>query len=1596
MARIRLIGPSTSTEGRQAIFAVVLDDPLAAGGSITLTLDSASASATEGIDLAQLDAADLLSSDGGRISLSAFSTDSASGAVTVTVTNTSGSQLAIGTTLLTASLKIREDLLDETSETYSVTLSAALPDTVNGSPSFTATIGTVSGRVLNWNSSIVSRTIDATSSFLVPETEAERLARTGQPLPANLVGKNDSGLGFLFTVDPNNGNGTFSVGSDDLKISSGSFLYQPPVITSTAGQFEVGGKYRIATVGGTDFTQVGASNNNVGTVFTAINNGSNNGNGTATGDGADYFYVIGYPPGVLTGGVFDYALRLATLRLGNGNDFFSVIGKGIGQSVRQEVSIDSSSGYIFQSSIFAGSGDDTLRVLMPWQSIFKGGTNTVYYDAINAANPGNNGIGITLSSALSLEEVPYGDLIELKGSRFDWDIEFKDGNGDGSVTLDSILDERDYLAVANNNQISGFERIQFGDILFDLVLYRQQQSSVIYGQPEYYLNGQENQAPEINSSIASGSKLWEAFRFNRTKIQGITGTATNPTIVFTGDTNDTPFIVGSLRFASLNTEAGSDIVEIGTTDQASVDQASIDLGSGTDQLKVNGLFTRSNAVGGEGADNIILTTVANASVDAGEGNDVVQITASASQVVFDGGTGHDVLILPDAFSSYQLSLNQVVGAATFGDRFGNNIAGFEVIKFSDVNLDLLQQLSLSGPVTVNEGSSATYTIALLGSGLSAGESVAFSLQLIAGSNNPANVFTDLAALATSSLQATAGIVLKSVSVDVNSGLIRAVATAATTLTAGMGIATLVIPVNADLLVETAETFQVTLRDFGALIPASQQVITNIANVPPVTIKLIGPVGAVSEGSNSAFKVSLDGVGLPDGRSITFTLDSASVSAIENTDFAGLVFGDLSAASNLTMGASATDPATGAVTLTLTNNTGATLDAKADILTFNLRVNVDTTIEVTETFIVTLSSATAIVSEGVATTAIAELLVTPQIRLNGDLSVAEGAASAYAVELDGTSLAAGQTLSFSLDTSSGVATEGADFAALLSSVISAASGITLSGISTDPVSKKITLTATNTSGGSLNAGRQIVTFSVNTVQDTLVEGPEAFMVSLSSANASVSPVAGLISTTISDDDVAAIRLTGSSSVAEGGSASYAVALDGVGLGAGRSLSFILDAESGTATEGIDFSALLFVGGLIAGSGITLNSISVDPLLNAATVIASNSSGADLAAGAQIVSFSVATFADGIIEGTESLAVRLSSGSALVPGSGGLTTTVITDTSNIVSLRSSPFGYQLQSSSGQPVRITYNGGQFASDFNPGGGWRATSAFINGSGYDLYWNNSLTSQYARWSLNGSGALTSGVMLSNAELVAAEISLNTDLNGNGSIGLTFTAGATTINGVNLGITDFGYAIKVGSSSPVFITYIGQNASASNPGFGWSAIAAAASFSGYDLYWANSLTNQYARWNLNGSGELTSGVFLSNSEFFTAETALAADINRDGITGLPYTAGSNTIQGVNLGSTPYGYALRNGTSAPVLVSFNGGQVVSDSNPGAGWKPIAAVSSASGYDLYWKNSFTSQFARWSLNSLGTLTSGQFLTTAELLSSEFSTGFDLSGNGIGVI
>jgi hypothetical protein len=478
-------------------------------------------------------------------------------------------------------------------------------------------------------------------------------------------------------------------------------------------------------------------------------------------------------------------------------------------------------------------------------------------------------------------------------------------------------------------------------------------------------------------------------------------------------------------------------------------------------------------------------------------------------------------------------------------------------------------------------------------------------------------------------------VLRNVSVDTGSGLIRAVASASRSINVADPIATLRLPVLADLQAEPDETFTVSIKDFVQ----TQSITTTIRNVPPVTIRLNGPA-SVTEGQTAIYSVVLDGVALAADRSVTFSLDSAGGTASEGLDFDALVVNSLQKAEGVTLSGIST-AADGTVTVTATNTSGAALAVGATLLNVQLPITTDATVEGTETFGVTLASGTAVVSGGLVTTTINDLVPTPSISLKGETSIVEGRSAAYAVALEGSGLPAGQSVTFTIDSASATAAEGADFLALVAADLKPADGIAFSAIATDPISKAITLTATNTSGASLPKGSQLATFAISTQQDVFVEGNEKFNVSISSSNASI--LNGSLESTIVDNNSAALRLDGASSVLEGAKTTpYRVSLSGVGLGAAQSVIFTLDGRSDNALKGTDFRGLT-AADLIAAKGVRIASTTA-PDSGVITVQATNISRSDLERDAQLLSFSISSIQDQIAEEDEAFKVVLASSSA----------------------------------------------------------------------------------------------------------------------------------------------------------------------------------------------------------------------------------------------------------------------------------------------------------------------------------------------------------------
>jgi len=273
---------------------------------------------------------------------------------------------------------------------------------------------------------------------------------------------------------------------------------------------------------------------------------------------------------------------------------------------------------------------------------------------------------------------------------------------------------------------------------------------------------------------------------------------------------------------------------------------------------------------------------------------------------------------------------------------------------------------------------------------------------------------------------------------------------------------------------------------------------------------------------------------------------------------------------------------------------------------------------------------------------------------------------------------------------------------------------------------------------------------------------------------------------------------------------------------------------------------------------------------------------------------------------------------------------------IELESTPTGYAIRNN-GQVVQITFNGSA-ASASNPGGGWTAIAARAANGGYEVLWRHTGGS-FVQWTLNSQGAQTAN----NGFLTPQQVA-NWNNNGN----LQFTPIGTANGAVEIGNTAAGYAVR-NNGQVVQITFNGSAASASNPGAGWTAIAARAAGSGYEVLWQHP-GGSFAQWTVNGFGARTGGGPL------TPQQVQAVWANQ---TPFNPTAGG----AIELLSTAAGYAIRN--NGQVIPITYAGRPASDFNPGMGWTAISVRATGSGYDLLWRHT-GGNFAQWILNSFGAL------------------------------
>jgi hypothetical protein len=216
--------------------------------------------------------------------------------------------------------------------------------------------------------------------------------------------------------------------------------------------------------------------------------------------------------------------------------------------------------------------------------------------------------------------------------------------------------------------------------------------------------------------------------------------------------------------------------------------------------------------------------------------------------------------------------------------------------------------------------------------------------------------------------------------------------------------------------------------------------------------------------------------------------------------------------------------------------------------------------------------------------------------------------------------------------------------------------------------------------------------------------------------------------------------------------------------------------------------------------------------------------------------------------------------------------------------------------------------------------------------------------------------------------------------------------------LTEFGdhyYLVNAAGTGPE-LEYAGAAVVAGQFG-GWTPIGAEQTASGYDVAWKDASADLFNIWSTDSHGNyiatLASGLSAASSTLENFETIFDQDLNGDGTIGpvktLIQTDGSTIQVGNNYFLDPV-----SGGTGPEL-TYQGAPVTE--GMWAGWAPIGAVQTASGYDVVWKDASADLFNIWSTNSSGnyiaTLATGLTATSSTLENFETIFGQDLNGDGV---
>ena len=563
------------------------------------------------------------------------------------------------------------------------------------------------------------------------------------------------------------------------------------------------------------------------------------------------------------------------------------------------------------------------------------------------------------------------------------------------------------------------------------------------------------------------------------------------------------------------------------------------------------------------------------------------------------------------------------------------------------------EFSITGPSAGDEGSDASYQVALAGA-LGAGENASVDISLTDVDTTSAD-YGDFLAAVQDAVDAYAG-----------PGDVTLVGNTVTFTADADG--DVMTPLDIDLsllddaLIEGPEDFTIDLANAASSTGADVSVDATAASVTttindtqgpggvaegPAEFSITGPT-AGDEGTDASYQVALAGaLGAGENASVDISLTDVDTNSADYGDYLAAV-------------QAAVDAYAGPGTVTLVGNTVTfTADADGDVMTpldIDLSLVDDAFIEGPEDFTLSLSNESSTSGAGVGINAAAASVTTTINDTQGPGGVAEGPAEfsitgsiegnegetvTYTVELSG-SLGAGEVVTVDVGLSD-IDTTDADYADFLDAVEEAVADYTGDGsVSFDRATGTLSFTA-SVDGDEMSP----LMIDLDLVDDTLIEGDEDFSISLTNpASPTGSSVAvsvdSSVTTTIRDtqgltgpiDGPGEWSISGDISVDEGGNAEYQIELTGT-YQAGEQVSVEIDLLDGL-TNGSDYESLDLA---LATAASGFADISYDSATNTLTYTAPTD-------GATIPTFEfeLPIVDDSLIEGSENYTIQLSNASS----------------------------------------------------------------------------------------------------------------------------------------------------------------------------------------------------------------------------------------------------------------------------------------------------------------------------------------------------------------